>query len=382
MNYVELDAKNLVNWFTANQGALGLDNNTGYTIYFSDRRGEQKDPATANTKTGSYGYNDFVNPSDPANGCPNVVLDAGEDLEGDGVFRTYGGTEVAPVPVPANYILSTANIANMTPKGALMWTGATPTTGNLVGVTYKVGAPAVTYSGGLFANSNCAAANSNRPDVTYGNAQEARENPPVFFRRALKIVDGASLTIGTSCNGTDGLTIVAENPVYIQGDYNAPVDDGTWGGVSVAAAIEGDAVTFLSNNWNDVNSFAFPYNINNRAAKPTAYRAAIISGKGVPFPSIAGQAQDFGTDGGVHNFLRFLENWGVVCHYRGSMVSFYYNRQGVGTYKGTGVYNPPSPRDYSFDTNFSLAPACLPPRTPSLRSVNTIGFSQEILPTQ
>ena len=31
MYYVELDAKNLVNWFTANQGALGLDNNTGYT---------------------------------------------------------------------------------------------------------------------------------------------------------------------------------------------------------------------------------------------------------------------------------------------------------------------------------------------------------------
>ena len=44
MYYVELDAKNLVNWFTANQAALGLDNNTGYTLYFSDRRGEQKDP--------------------------------------------------------------------------------------------------------------------------------------------------------------------------------------------------------------------------------------------------------------------------------------------------------------------------------------------------
>lgn len=382
MNYVELDAKNLVNWFTANQGGLGLDNNTGYTIYFSDRRGEHVDTTSApNVKTGSYGFNDFVNPSDPNNGCPNGVLDSGEDLEGDGVFRTYGGTEVAPAMItPTNFVLSTANIANMVPKGAAMWTGGTSTTGNLVGVTYNVGA--VTYSGGLFANANCAVGNANRPDVTYGNAQEARENPPVFFRRALKIVDGASLTIGTSCSGTDGLTIVAENPVYIQGDYNAPVDDGSWGGVSVAAAIEGDAVTFLSNNWNDVNSFAFPYNVNNRAAKPTAYRAAIISGKGIPFPSVAGQAQDFGTDGGVHNFLRFLENWGVVCHYRGSMVSFYYNRQGIGTYKGTGVYNPPSPRDYSFDTNFSLAPACLPPRTPSLRSVNTIGFSQEILPTQ
>jgi len=382
MYYVELDAKNLVNWFTANQAALGLDNNTGYTLYFSDRRGEQKDPIAAPVvRTGSYGFNDFVNPNDPNNGCPNTVLDAGENLEGDGTPRYYGGVEVAPALItPTNYMLLTQNVLNMAPRNTIMWTGASSITGNLQGVTYK---PAtITYSGGLFANTNCLPANSNRPDVTYGNSQEARENPPVFFRRALKIVDGASLNIGTSCSGTDGLTIVAENPVYIQGDYNAPVDDGTWTGVSVAAAVEGDAVTFLSNNWNDVNSFAFPYNINNRAAAPTAYRAAIISGKGIPFPSIAGQAQDFGTDGGVHNFLRFLENWGLVCHYRGSMVSFYYNRQAVGTYKGTGVYNPPSPRDYTFDTNFTLGPACLPPRTPSLRSVNTIGFSQELLPTQ
>jgi hypothetical protein len=382
MYYVELDAQNLVNWFTANQAGLGLDNNTGYTLYFSDRRGEQKDPIAAPVvKTGSYGFNDFVNPNDPNNGCPNTVLDPGEDLEGDSTPRYYGGVEVAPAMItPTNYMLLTQNVLNMTPQNTIMWTGASSITGNLQGVTYKPAA--TTYSGGLFANTNCVPGNSNRPDVTYGNAQEARENPPVFFRRALKIVDGASLNIGTSCSGTDGLTIVAENPVYIQGDYNAPVDDGTWGGVSVAAAVEGDAVTFLSNNWNDVNSFAFPYNVNSRMAAPTAYRAAIISGKGIPFPSIAGQAQDFGTDGGVHNFLRFLENWGLVCHYRGSMVSFYYNRQAVGTYKGTGVYNPPSPRDYTFDTNFTLGPACLPPRTPSLRSVNTIGFSQEILPTQ
>lgn len=383
MDYVELDAANLVNWFTTNQGALGLDNNTGYTIYFSDRRGERTDPNAGNTKTGSYGFDDFVNPNDAANGCPNGVVDSGENLEGDTVpvLRTYGGAEVAPALItPTNYMLNTDG-TDLTPAANTpMWNGATSVTGNLIGATIKVGA--VTYSGGLFANSNCAGGNTNRPDVTYGNAQEARENPPLFFRHALKIVNGATLVIGTSCSGTDGLTVTSENPVYIQGDYNAPVDDGTWGGVSVAAAVEGDSVTFLSNNWNDVNSFAFPYNVNNRAAAPTAYRAAIIGGKGIPFPQVAGQAQDFGTDGGVHNFLRFLENWGLVCHYRGSMVSFFYNRQGVGTYKGTGVYNPPSPRDYSFDTNFTLGPACLPPRTPSLRSVNTIGFSQEILPTQ
>ena len=175
---------------------MGLNNNTGYTIYFSDRRGEQKDPAAANTKTGSYGFNDFVNPSDPTNGCPNSVLDSGEDLEGDGLFRTYGGVEVAPVPVPATYLLKTLTSANMTPSNTLMWNNASPILGNLIGASYKVGA--TTYTGGLFANSSCAAANPNRPDVTYGNAQEARENPPAFFRRALKIVDGASLTIGTS----------------------------------------------------------------------------------------------------------------------------------------------------------------------------------------
>lgn len=384
MNYVELDAANLVNWFTANQAGLGLDNNTGYTVYFSDRRGEHTDPNALNTKTGSYGFNDFVNPNDSANGCPNTIIDAGEDLEGDGILRTFGKPETSPVLFVSptnNYMLKTA--ASVTPPSVLMWNGANGTSGNMIGATITVGA--ATYSGGLFANAKCPANDPNRPDVTYGNAQEARENPPVFFRRALKIVNGASLNIGVSCNGTDGLTVVAENPVYIQGDYNAPVDDGSWGGVSVAAAVEGDAVTFLSNNWNDVNSFAFPYNINNRAAAPTAYRTAIISGKGIPFPQAGmacGGCNDFGTDGGVHNFLRFLENWGLVCHYRGSLVSFFYNRQAVGTYKGAGVYNPPSPRDYSFDTNFTIGPACLPPRTPSLRSVNTTGFSQEILPTQ
>jgi hypothetical protein len=139
MYYVELDAKNLVNWFTANQAALGLDNNTGYTLYFSDRRGEQKDPTAAPVvRTGSYGYNDFVNPNDPANGCPNTVLDPGEDLEGDGTFRTYGGTEVAPTLIaPTNYMLLTQNILNMTPRNVNMWTGATSITGNLQGVSYK-----------------------------------------------------------------------------------------------------------------------------------------------------------------------------------------------------------------------------------------------------
>ena len=42
----------------------------------------------------------------------------------------------------------------------------------------------------------------------------------------------------------------------------------------------------------------------------------------------------------------------------------------------------PSDRNYSFDTNFTQGPQWLPPDTPSLRSLNTMGFTQEIMPTQ
>jgi hypothetical protein len=350
MNYVELDAKNLATWLKNNQAGLNLNNNTGFTVYFSDRRGEQLDPSSGNVKTGSFGFNDFVNQSNPATGCPNGtpaptpgIPEQGEDLEGDGVLRTYGGLSITPANVLIN---------GMPPGGPFQ--------------------------------ANCG--NINWPGYVYNYTQEARENSPVLFRRALKIVDGAILNLGTSCYGAApnppcGLSIASENPVYIQGDYNAPAD-GSWGGNPVAAAVAGDAVTLLSDNWNDVNSFIFPYNIGDRVAVPTAYRVALIAGKGIPFPQPGGQPEDFGTDGGLHNFLRFLEQWGVNGYYDGSMVSFYFNRQGVGTYKtGNYVYSPPV-RVYQFDQNFTLGPQWLPPNTPVLRSINTIGFTQMLMPTQ
>jgi hypothetical protein len=375
MYYIELDAGNLASWFNTNPLGLSLNNNTGgFTVYFSDRRGEQPDPNAANTKTGSFGFNDVVNLSNPGTGCPNHTIEQGEDLEGDGVLRTYGGAETIP-------LFPLANPANN-------WTLPTLWTGNNMATVPAANAV-------MQANNVCGApvlvapmSNSNWPGVMYVDARQARENPPVFFRRALKIVDGQSLNLGTSCGAIPcGLTIASENPVYIQGDYNAP-PDGSWSGSSVAAAVAGDAITLLSDNWNDVNSFVWPYAINNgqandRNAVQTAYRTALIAGKGIPFINPAGEVADFGTDGGVHNFLKFLEYWGGVnAYYEGSLVSFYYNRQAVGTYKNWGaVYSPPN-RNYFFDQNFTLGPQYLPPRTPSLRSINTIGFSQELLATQ
>ena len=354
MQYIELDANNLANWLKANQAGLPVNNVTGFTVYFSDRRGEQLDPNAGNTRTGAYGFNDNVNTGDPAHGCPDGVLNPGEDLAGDGVLRVYGKVESA--------------IPNLIPvAGGLL-------AGNTV----------------LEANPTFCTTTNNWPGAVYVNVQDARVNPPAFFRRALKVVNGITLNLGTSCYGVApqppcGLTIASENPVYLQDDFNAP-NNGTWAGAFVATAIAGDAVTLLSDSWNDVNSVAFPYDYTKRVAAQTAYRVAIIGGKGIPFTNPAGQPEDYGTDGGLHNFLRFLEDWNngaaIPCYYKGSLVSFYYNQQAIGEYKTNNtVYNPPD-RRYSFDATFTNGPSWLPPKTPTLRSVNTIGFSQMLMPTQ
>ena len=102
------------------------------------------------------------------------------------------------------------------------------------------------------------ATNSVWPMVYATSANAARENPPLFFRRAVKIVHGKDLTAvggcpsGVSC----GLTIAMENPVYVQGDFNANSGGGGWNDPGIPTSIAADAVTLLSNNWNDVNSFS------------------------------------------------------------------------------------------------------------------------------
>ena len=78
---------------------------------------------------------------------------------------------------------------------------------------------------------------------------------------------------------------------------------------------------------------------------------------------------DFGTDGGVHNFLRYLENWDGTLNYKGSIVSLYYS-----TY-ATGIYKCCMPRfttrereNDTFDWHFET-PSGLPPGTPMFRDV-------------
>jgi hypothetical protein len=388
MNYIELDVANLARWFSGTIGTSGgstRDPNVApnnFVVYVSDRRSNYVSPGVitgtwpplspSTRETGEYGNGDFVNSSTLA-GCPNGTLDTGEDLDGNGVLYTYGAVTF--------------------PRNAAAGTGLQDSTGAFVADTLFQSTGPTVPGNSLFAVTTdplCPTANGGFPwprsFVKVPN--EARENPPSLFRRALKLVNGSVITLPLCPGGvTCGLTIATENPAYIQGDYNANSANGGFADPSVAASVVADSFTLLSDQWHDVNTFNSPFNVGGRQATTAWYRLGVVAGKGISFPIPAWDtagidgSQDFGTDGGVHNFMRYLEQWGGTLNYTGSIVSLYYNRQSIGLFNSGGNnYSPPN-RGYSFDANF-LNPLLLPPRTPMFRDINTTGFTQLLLPNQ
>lgn len=438
MHYVELDVNNLRRWL---RGDIGSSNSavclngagpdtcpmdvTGFVVYFSDRRTNRNfgtdntaDPVVAfdadgpvyanDQETGEFGFEDTLNPNDPhseANGAldaPFVDVEGNtrwaEDLNQNGVVDTYGGhPRLLPLatstPMPPNHMMQPTD-PDHTPAGTPSDTNYT-----LYGTPSVYGVPI--------------------------DRNTARVNRAFFFRRALKVVNGGRGLL--PANGTQGLTIASENPVYVQGNYNActnHLDVGEYGvglggnptqgnnftpacsgtafgfgsnpGVDhVSAATVADSVTLLSNAWNDIRSFVNPHDAgasgtvspSSRQAATTWYRLGVIAGKGLNFQRPTNNSRDhtdFGTDGGAHNFLRYIENWSAgsaTLNYRGSIVSFYTSRQGVGTYKCCNIVYGAPLRGYNFDTEF-LRPNLLPPRTPMFRDINTLTFRQILRPTQ
>jgi hypothetical protein len=378
MSYVEIDMKNLTRWFKGTIGTTGINTYdpvvapNDFLVYFSDRRGNYVAASTwatwppgspSNHETGEYGWNDVVNQSSAANGCPDNVFDVGEDNDGVSTLFTYGANASY-----ATYI-----------HGAGATLATTQTNPGELGIFSGLSGTALVAN-----NSLCGVpgyASAIWPMVTAINPNYLRENPPLFFRRAVKLVNGNNLSGLPNCpSGLPcGLAVAAENPVYVQGDYNANSNGNGWSDPFVPTSVAGDAVTLLSVQWNDVNSFVGPYNLAYRQGTNTFYRTAIIGGQTLSFPQPTGTGNDYGTDGGVHNFLRYIEAWGGTLNYQGSIVSLFHNRQATGTFKCCNtVYSPPT-RGYFFDITF-LNPTQLPPRTPLFRDTNTTGFSQLLVP--
>jgi len=416
MNAVELDVGNLKNWLAGTTGSTGTTVNystqNGYILYFSDRRGMQYSSASPTTLIGEYGFEDTVNYSD------------GSPFKPDGHLEPVNYNGVSPEDVNGNGVLDNYGVKTV---GDAFGTATTTDT--------DTGTQPTPYAPGHRINT-----------FTVGRA-----NRVSGARHVLKLVDGSlgnlpTMPAGNSINncsqsatnptGCGGFTVASENPVYILGNYNtncalsswvgctipnpSALYDATWGGSTVetphaAASIIADAVTLLSNNWQDAGisttyltsskqisgSLENPISLAgesgeavgaaappNRMAITTYYRVAVAGGKTIAFTNTSQNPEfGFGTDGGVHNFLRFNEDWYGFSsslggnnnqqnlYYKGSLVSLYWNTYATGTFKCCNlVYTPPN-RQFTFDPLFST-PQNLPPGTPMFRNVDTLSYRQ------
>jgi len=408
MNAVELDVGNLARWLngtTPGSGTLvnyGAEN--GYVLYFSDHRGMLKDPNPSNggqtpggstVYSGESGLEDVINATQPLTSTTQ-----------DGVLEPATYYTYSPEDADQNGFLDNWGEKNLG-YGFGINTNTSPMNSYV----------RVSVSGaGTAASVDCGSYNTSTSALLSGNTDQiGMANMVSGARHVLKLVDGGMSGAGVSylpvksaasgCTqsaanptGCGGFTVASENPVYVQGNYNSSSADPFWASANnptptqtphSAASIVADSVMLLSNQWGDMNSLIYPTTPSSR--NPTApgyYRMAVAGGKGVPFPipTWTNVADDFGTDGGMHNFLRALENWGVSSStvqlwYDGSMVSMYYAEYNTGTYKygpAFDVYTPP-PRKFYFDTLF-LNPSNLPPATTVFQEVDNLSYHQNFTP--
>ncbi len=165
---------------------------------------------------------------------------------------------------------------------------------------------------------------------------------------------------------TGDLTIVTENPMYMQGNYNTTNKK--------AAAVMADAITMLSNNWGDIDGDGnFDDDLNYslldlslRNALATTMNAALMTGN-----------VDVGAiyNGGLENLPRLLERWtNVELNLLGSLAALWGSGYATGTFGKGGVYSAPL-RNWSFDTDF-LDLTKLPPATPRIYQFAITGWSR------
>ncbi len=388
MNAVEIDVGNLAKWLAGtipgSGGSVDYLVQNGYILYFSDRRGMLLNPhpplGGAAAKTGDAGLEDVINRSSTP-GTPDGILDPIP------ANRTY-----SPEDDNENGFLDNFGAANM---GLGFW-GTTGNATQNLNLQINSGANPDPFGTDALGNTQ------NRIGSC---ANTARKNWVSGTRHVLRLVDGSLGNVprrtdaGATLDSPGGFTVASENPVYVWGDYNTnAADAATWSADTAAfqgdvtghsaAAVIADAVTLLSVDWNDLYSTVGIVSSNqvtdlgNRNPSHDGhFRLAIAGGKNMNFqlPTFdvgVSAKRDFGTDGGVHNFLRYLENWGgQTMYYKGSMVSLFYATYNTGTFKCcTDVYGVPT-RAFYFDLDFSN-PGGLPPGTPMFRDVNSLSYRQ------
>jgi hypothetical protein len=174
-----------------------------------------------------------------------------------------------------------------------------------------------------------------------------------------------------------GLTIVSDQALYVEGDYN----EGNVGNPKQPAALMADTINVLSQGWTRTGA-GICYNDcqsgqtrSTRLAESTVINAAFLGGVDL---TTAGNY-----NGGLENYPRFHERWtGTTLTYRGSFVSLGTPQHANGPWCGTGgsstsgcnIYDPPT-RNWDFDVDF-VDVQNLPPITPRFVLVQQILFTE------
>lgn len=200
------------------------------------------------------------------------------------------------------------------------------------------------WNGGVFVHMPEAPADPNRRDRVIGARSDW----------AIQLFNGRTIPNrqAVDTNGARGMTFATNSALYVQGSFNAPGganwDASTFGteqGAEAPAALVADAITLLSDNWDNVNSAK---GIGSRTASNRSdFSAALIMGN-VP------SQRDRGYSGGLENFPRFLEQWGNsrTAAYRGSLIRLFRSESHDAPWPGTGnTYSAPN-REWSFHTGF------------------------------
>ncbi len=161
-----------------------------------------------------------------------------------------------------------------------------------------------------------------------------------------------------------GFTVATQNPLYVWGNYNITINSNTYAtaagsttnGSSVPAALLSDAITVLSPTWSDAASSG---SYSSRNASSMTLNAAVVTGN---VPTTGTTSTTF--SGGVHNVIRYLENWsGDTNTLNTSIVVLYSSKIATTQFQLPGAYYSPPTRNWGFDETY-YSPNKQPPGVP------------------
>lgn len=353
--------------------------------------------------------------SNPSNYNPpfangnRIYRRAGEDTSGNGTVNTVdrnddicpAGTGTAPWWKPASCAwpnsspVSTSWFQDMDYRRGGFWNHREQQWMYLLNVNVRALVEWNEYNGGLLFPHN----DTSDGGLVFFFSVRGPDSSAAQNNYGIRLFDSADLdtrnvTFPTGVADPTGLTVVSDQGVIIQGNYNKKDKQ--------PAAILSDALWILSQGWevprsgnpNDQKSvFNLSTNIRDvpgndspggsggaaswTGSTALGINAAFLFGLG---PSTLDPNW---YNGGLENFPRFLEDWaGFTLNYRGSFVSL-----GAAQHKradwacgsgnscnGSGVYEPPT-RAYDYDPDFNTVEK-LPPMTPKIVYVQQLLYTR------